>query len=288
MNFLCSRIGIPKEASDYIYSVYNGITHNKNASRDLLLARDSFLKNGSNEYKSCIERIHDETGVNVFTINLILVLTCAKNVKALYDKKGYSEDVFFDSMSDISCKITECKKMHDVWGIFSLEWYRGIFSLRTFKLGRLEYEIKPFPLESYRDLVKNGDIVYSCHIPSAGPLTPESVIDSMKKAYEFFNIKDKLIVYCHSWLIYPAHYKLFPNGSNLRYFYDLFEIIDEEHPTDNGNLWRIFYKPNDTPVDELPETTTLQRNFKKYLKDGNYIGVGVGMLVFDGEKFIKQ
>lgn len=287
MNFLCSRIGFPKEASDYVYSVYNGITHNKIAYNDLMLARTSFLSPNSKEYNSCIQRIHENTGVNIYTINLVLVLICAKNVKALYDKNGFSEEIFFDSMSDISCKLTECKKMHNVWGIFSLDWYKGIFSLRTFKLGRLEYEIKPFPYDSYKDYVKKGDIVYSCHIPSAGPLTPASVIDSLKKAYKFFNIKDNLIVYCHSWLIYPPHYELFPNGSNLRAFYDLYDIIDEEHPTNNDNLWRIFYKPADTPVDELPANTTLQRNFKEYLKKGNFIGIGIGMLVFDGENFVK-
>ncbi len=287
MNFLCNKVGFPKEASDYVYSVYNGITHNKNAHKALVHAKNSFLVQNSTEYRSCINQIHDETGVEVYTINLILVLVCAKHVKALYDEKNIPEEVFFDSMSDISCKLMECKKMHDIWGIFALDWYRGIFSLRTFKLGRLEFEIKPFPYESYKNYVKKGETVYSCHIPSAGPLTPESVIDSLKKAYKFFNIKDKLIVYCHSWLIYPAHYELFPKGSNLRAFYDLYDIIDEEHQTTNENLWRIFYKPIDTPIEELPENTTLQRNFKKYLKEGNYIGVGIGMLVFDGENFVK-
>ena len=287
MKFLCSKIGFPKEASDYIYSVYSGITHNKNAYKDLMHAKTSFLSPNSSEYKICIDRIHNEMGLDVYTINLILVLICAKNVKAIYAERNIPEEIFFDSMSDISCKLIECKKMHNIWGIFSLDWYRGIFSLRTFKLGRLEYEIKQFPLDSYKDIVKKGDIVYSCHIPSAGPLTPESVMDSLKKAYKFFNIKDKLIVYCHSWLIYPAHYDLFPKGSNLRAFYDLYDIIDEEHQTSNENLWRIFYKPIDTPLDELPENTTLQRNFKEYLKKGNFIGVGVGMLVFDGENFVK-
>lgn len=287
MNYLCNKIGFPKEASEYVYSVYNGITHNKGAYNSLVNAKNSFLSPSSTEYTKYIERIHEEIGVDIYTINLILVLVCAKNVKALYDKKGVPEQVYFDTMSDISYKLQECKKLHNIWGIFSLDWYRGIFSLRTFKLGRLEYEIMPFPLDAYKNLVKKGDIVYSCYIPSAGPLTPESVIDSLKRAYKFFGIKDKLIVYCNSWLIYPAHYELFPQGSNLRAFYDLYEIIDEEHPTNNGNLWRIFYKSANTPIDELPANTTLQRNFKEYLKKGNYIGVGVGMLVFDGEKIIK-
>ncbi len=287
MNFLCNRIGFPKEASDYVYSVFNGITHNKNAYEELIRAKTSFLSQNSKEYNGCIERIHSETGIHIYTINLVLILVCAKAVKARYDENGISEEVFFDSMSDITCKLIECKKMYNIWGVFVLDWYRGIFSLRTIKLGRLEYAYLPFPYDTYKGYVKKGENVFSCHIPSTGPLTPESVIDSLKRAYKFFGCTDKLIVYCHSWLIYPAHYELFPNGSNLRAFYDLFNIIDEEQENDNRNLWRIFYKPNDTPFDDLPENTTLQRNFKKYLKEGNYIGVGIGMLVFDGENFVK-
>ena len=287
MKFLCNKIGLPREASEYIYSVYNGITHNKNAYESLMRAKVSFLSQGSKEYISCIDKIHDETGVHIYTVNLILVLVCAKTAKARYEEKGYPEDVYFDTMTDIGFKVTECRKMYNVWGVSALEWYRGIFSLRTFKLGRLEFAFLPYPYDSYKDYVKKGENVFSCHIPSAGPLTPESVIDSLKRAYKFFGCTDKLVVYCHSWLIYPAHYELFPNGSNLRAFYDLFDIIAEEQENDNRNLWRIFYKPNDTPYDELPENTTLQRNFKKYLKDGSYIGVGVGMLIFDGEKIVK-
>ena len=287
MNLLCKKIGFPKDAANYIHSVYNGITHNNMAFKELLSAKNSFLSPTSTEYKKCIRRIHEEIGINIYTINLILVLACAKNVKTLYDKNGISEKVYFDTMCDISLKLQECKKLYDIWGIFNLDWYRGIFTLQTFKLGRLEYEIMPCPFDSYKDYAKKGDIIYRCYIPSDGPLTPESVIDSLKYAFKFFGIKDKLIVYCKSWLIYPEHYQLFPKGSNLRAFYDLFDITDRELSKSNENLWRIFYKPADTPVDRLPSNTTLQRNFKEYLRKGNYIGIGTGMLVFDGEKVIK-
>ena len=288
MNFLCNKIGFPKEATEYIHQVYNGIKKNNKIYSSLIAAKDSFLGSTLREYTKIIDIVHEETGISIYTLNLIMILSCAKNVKALYEERGYSEEVFYDSMSDITCKLNECKKLYNVWGLASPDWYKGIFSLRVFKLGRLEFEVKPFPYDNYKNIVKNNEIVYSCHIPSAGPLTPESVIDSFKHAYNFFNIKDKLIVYCHSWLIYPAHYELFPKGSNLRAFYELFDIIEEEHSTENRNLWRIFYKPNDPTVDELPENTTLQRNFKAYLKEGNYIDVGVGMLVFDGEKIIRK
>ena len=96
------------------------------------------------------------------------------------------------------------------------------------------------------------------------------------------------MVYCRSWLLYPDHYNVFPEGSNLRMFYNLFDIVDKEEDGENSNLWIIFYREASTSVDELPGDTTLQRNFKKYLNDGNNIGVGTGILVFDGERIINK
>lgn len=287
MNYLCNKIGITKETADYIHSIYKGIAHNKKAYSDLIYATNNFLSKNSMEYQSYIERIHEETGLKIYAINMILVLMCAKKIKTVYDKKGISEQIYFDTMSDISCKIQECKKLYDIWGIFSLEWYRGIFTLRTFKLGRLEFEISSFPFENYKDVIKKDEIAYRCYIPSSGPLTPESVIDSLKKAYDFFKIKGNMKVFCKSWLLYPAHYELFPSGSNLGSFFDLFHIIYEKKDANNSNLWRIFYKTPETPTNELPANTTLQRNFKEYLINGNNIGIGTGVLMFDGEEVIK-
>ena len=289
MKFLCDKIGLSKEACDYIYSIYNGIAKNKFLMREISEAKFAFLTNGYNsDYKEHLETISENTGIHLYSVHLVFILLCAKNAKQLYDKNGIPEEVFLETMSDIAFKVTECKKMYGIYGISTFTWYPGLMALKVFKLGRLEFEIKPCPLDGYKDYVKKNEILYSCHIPSAGPLTYESVIDSLKRAYTFFGIKDNLVVYCRSWLLYPDHYNVFPEGSNLRMFYDLFDIVGKDEDEENSNLWRIFYKEASTSVDELPGDTTLQRNFKKYLRDGNNIGVGTGILVFDGERIINK
>ena len=289
MKFLCDKIGFSKEVSAYVYSVYNSIANDKSLLSEITEAKNSFLTYGYNsDYKEHLEIISESTGIHLFTVNLIFILICAKNAKQTYIKNGISEEIFLDSMSDITFKVAECKKMYGIYGVSTFNWYLGLLTLKTFKLGRLEFEIKPCPIEGYRDYVKKDEILYSCHIPSAGPLTYDSVIDSLKRAYKFFGIKNNLVVYCKSWLLYPPHYNVYPEGSNLRMFYDLYDVIAEEHDTSNSNLWRIFYKESDTSIDELPSETTLQRNFIKYLMDGNNIGVGTGFLVFDGENIINK
>lgn len=289
MKFLCDKIGLSKEACDCVYSLYNGISKDRYLLEVLTAAKNAFFTSGYNsDYKDRLETISETTGIHIFTVHLVFILLCAKTTKQLYDKNKISEEIFLDSMSDIAFKVNECKKMYGIYGISTFSWYFGVLTLKVFKLGRLEFEVKPCPLDGYKDYVKKNEILYSCHIPSAGPLTYESVIDSLKRAYTFFGIKDNLVVYCRSWLLYPDHYNVFPEGSNLRMFYDLFDIVGKDEDEENSNLWRIFYKEASTSVDELPGDTTLQRNFKKYLRDGNNIGVGTGILVFDGERIINK
>ena len=165
-----------------------------------------------------------------------------------------------------------------------------MFRCKIVKLGRLEYERVAFPFDDYKGVVKKGETVYSCHIPSSGPVTRESVIESLKKAHDFFadELKDGILpVYCSSWMLYPAHCEVYAEGSNLRKFYDLFDIIAQTEDKTNHNFWRIFdvdYSPE--TFESAPERTTLQRSFKSYIRQGNCMGTGKGILLFDGEKIL--
>lgn len=288
MKYLCNKIGFPKEASDLVYAIYNGISTDEELYSKLKLATKAFLSKGyDSDYLTHLKTISENTGIHIYSVNLVFILNCAKHAKQKYNAKGIPEEIYFDTMADILYKLNECKKMYDVWGIATFTWYHGIMTLRTFKLGRLEFEIKPCPVDEYKEYVKRNETLYSCHIPSAGPLSYESVIDSFKRAYKFFNINNNLVIYCSSWLLYPKHYEVFPEGSNLRMFYDLYDIISEENDESNSNLWRVFYKDAKTPIEDLPGETSLQRNFIKYLSKGNTIGVGTGIIVFDGKKIIN-
>ena len=89
-------------------------------------------------------------------------------------------------------------------------------------------------------------------------------------------------------MIYPKHKEIYGENSNLRKFYELFDIIDAVENQSNHNFWRIFnvdYSPE--TLDSAPEDTSLQRGFEAYIKQGNCMGTGKGVLLFDGEKIIN-
>ena len=66
-----------------------------------------------------------------------------------------------------------------------------------------------------------------------------------------------------------------------------FYIYDGYISETKEDIWRIFGKYENVPVSDLPEDTSLKRAYKKWLSEGNDVGGGVGLIVFDGEKIIN-
>jgi hypothetical protein len=177
---------------------------------------------------------------------MVFLILCAGDLREKYRQWGLSEALYWDVVEDLRYKLLECKKVYDLWGTASCAWYKGFYTGRRFKLGRLQYEKSRFPFDDYHGLIQKGDLVYNCHIPSQGPLRRELVLDSLQSAYQFYRRDEPagpMCFVCNTWLLYPAHYPLFPENGNLRAFYDLFDVIGEKQDPANRNFWRIFQPP---------------------------------------------
>ena len=84
-------------------------------------------------------------------------------------------------------------------------------------------------------------------------------------------------------MLYPPHYTVFPEGSNLRRFYDRFTILSQKETDLHANLWRVFHT-TETNISRLTATNSLQRNLLSYLQAGNRMGTGLGVILYDPEK----
>lgn len=287
---LAKRINFPPEAIEYFKEKHDELMRRPELYGELYRAMDEFYMKGDRSFIEILDKIADEAKMEKYTVHMIFLLLAARPLRYVYRQQGISEDIYYNTLSDLTCKLMECKNVHNCWGTFVGWWYPDMFRCKVFKLGRLEYERLNFPHDDYKDFLKKGDLVFNCHIPSSGPVTPESVIESLKIAYSFFDdeLKDGILpVYCSSWMLYPAHKELYPEGSNLRSFYEMFDIIDAVEDKSNHNFWRLFgvdYSPE--TFEAAPERTTLQRNIKNYIRKGNNMGTGRGVLLFDGEKIL--
>ena len=301
---ICEKLDFPAEASDYLEDVLKEISGNFSIMDEMSIAMDNYFCENDDKYMQILENISENSGVNRCTINMIFLLLATKPLYYIYKQKNIPENIYWDTIKDLKNKLLECKKVYGVWGMTVIQWFKWYYTCDRFALGRLQFEkfifekgeesnLRRLGEATYKAEIENGyrgieygRALYNCHIPSSGPLREDDVIDSFKKAYEFFNEEGVMAIICNSWLLYPPHYEVYPENSNLRKFVDLFDITGSWESENNPEAWRVFNTVS-TDYENLPEDTTLQRRFKKYLIEGNKMGNGFGVILFDGEKIIK-
>ena len=286
---LMEELQFPAEAIGEIEAAYQAMCAYPNGRVRMEQAAHDLFDGDAAQYMDQIKDLAEDSGVHPYAADMAFGLYCALILRKRYAEKGLADELFLDAMADLRYKLMECKAVKGEWGSFVAKWWKGFFRMERFALGRLQYEHMPFRCEEYHG-IKKDDVVYNCHIPSSGPLRREEVLASLKKAHSFYHdeLKDSILpVVCSSWLLYPPMYEVYPENSNLRRSYELFEILETKETDLDHNLWRIFNVEN-TPLKELPENTSLQQRLKQYLLAGGEMGSGYGVLLFDGKKILKM
>lgn len=241
-----------------------------------------------------LEKAAAASGVHPYAVDMLFLLTQSERLRTNYAAAGVGQDVFINSMMDLKYKLLECRRAYGVWGTFVAWWHPWFFTMRRFGLGRLQFEAVPFPgrtpVAVAGRTVHPGDTVYNIHIPSAGPLTKQLRLDAYRWAYDFYQPQRPdgwMTFVCHSWLLYPPYRQLLAPTSNILDFANDFYIYAvDEVPFANG--WRIFGGDFQRPLEALPEETSLQRGFKRWLAEGKPHGNGAGLFLYDGERFYKE
>jgi hypothetical protein len=285
---------LPDDAVQYLTESGQHIF--ENCSGQLEDAISEFYSNGFDVIKisAPLQKISEAAGIDVYTVDFIFLVCASERMLADFRKKGYSDELFWDTIMDLKYKLFECKQVKGVWGNFVGFWYPIFYKLDLFKLGRLEFERRAFdqnhPVTVGGITVKPGDTVYSVHIPSSGSLSRELRIDSYSRAYNFFKdeIGDKpLICVCCSWLLNPDNTKIFPPHLNIIDFMDDWMIISRIEDPEFQDSWRIFGKEYDGNPSKLPQNTTMQKHLVEWLSKGGHTGYGYGIMAFDGKKILN-
>ena len=243
-----------------------------------------------------IKGIAEQFGQNEYSLDLLLIINSLPHLHQKYRERGISDEIFFESMDDIRCKVNECVECKGVVGTFVADWYDRFFKLTCFAYGRFQYEVMTYEGEDFTmssgRVFKSGDKYINMHIPSRGiPLTDEVRLASYRAAYPHVSclFEDGIVIFgCSSWLLYPRHREFLPAGMNLLKFMGDFEMVNwKETPDDFHDRWRLYGKHASLPDDQLPCDTTMRRAYAKWLQAGNPTGRGFGIFAFDGEKILK-
>lgn len=248
---------------------------------------DSFLAEKPShltEYLPDLSEIARQTDIHPYSVNLLFLLESAKKFRPSFLAAGYSDELFCDTFRDLKWKLAECQEVYGVPGTFVPSWYPGFFLLKRFALGRLQFELHPFPFDSYDAgslHLKKGDPVINMHIPSCGPLTPEACEDSFARAMRFYadDFPNGVFpFFVDSWLIDPDLIALLPEG-NLRHFASLFTLLGYGKNEEFSDGWRVFGKDWKNPPALLPTRTRLQKEIAACLAAGGRFGSGRGIFV---------
>jgi hypothetical protein len=168
-----------------------------------------------------------------------------------------------------------------VQGWFSLHMRGMLFDFGRLQFNRSRMGADQAAIDAARMPCKQGDYVLNCHIPDSGPLTPEGVRESLRRAKPFFDehFPDEgpyELATCDSWLIDEQLIEMVP-GSNIAKFVALWHPFGEAENGDGAVLNFVFRRP-DAQVDDLPTTSSLERAIVAHLKAGKHMQTRSGWL----------
>ncbi len=247
------------------------------------------------DYRSCLAKvckIGEKVGVHEYQAKFVYCLCLTKKMKEYYLDGGFSEEFFVDNVKDFDYKLEECRLIKKIYGSFCTEWFEGFFNLTRFKLGRLQFEIRHLPdfVPEITEYEKN-DIkldakspMINVHIPRSGErLDEEMVKDAFARAVKFYQTEfenSPVVFCCASWLLYLKNAELMKEGSNLKKFFDLFDILVSKDYDNYQECWRLFDMDYTGNVDDLPGDSSLRRAYKSHMKRGEKTGWGFGVCVY--------
>ena len=201
----------------------------------------------------------DTDGVKI----LACMLKAAADTHDVYREKGISDEIYFDTMRCFSRFVQETLEMKGALCFDRAYWTPRQVGCHLFRIGALEYEIKP----------RESDRVISIHIPSDADFSPSAVGRSLADAKRFFAVYDPTLsdaeYQCHSWLLDEQLKTMLRADSKIVQFQNRFEIYDAGEA--GSAFLRWVYCTDSSDYAALPEDTSLQINMKKHLLAGGVI-----------------
>lgn len=289
---ICKEMNIPQDSTEVFVSAWEQVQSNAEAKKEFELAAECYFR-ALEPSLAHLKKVAELTGIVIHTVHYLLGLYFVPQFHTVCKMLGVPEDIYRDTLTDLRGKIFECRDRYGVDGTFVLFWYRRVYTCDVLKIGRLEFEPEQWRGEQYAPLLKKGTPTYHLHILSGEPFTPELVLDSLKRGYEFYHIAETktkiMILECSSWLLYPPTVALYKKGGNLDRFCSLFDIVSCKESGGFGSAWRVFgVQPTEETLPDMPEDNSMRRAFKQYLLNGGKMGTGHGVFFFDGERVLTK
>jgi hypothetical protein len=134
---------------------------------------------------------------------------------------------------------------------------------------------------------RRGDALIGLHIPQGADLAPASLDVTFSEARRVLGrlwpTPQRRLATCQSWLMNERLRDDLDEESNLVRFQRRFTSLPLWRDDDDDVLDFVFRRPM-TAVDDLPQTTRLERAIVKTLQRGEHWHIPIGWLDFDGRR----
>ena len=288
----------PKESREVLSDALNKLSQ---YGEFLEIVENYYGKENNTDAKAVIEKykvikeiltpICEKENLHYFIATAVMQICVSKETKAVCKEWNWTDDMFHRAMLDVRCKLVECYDNYGVWGIYVASWIGYIFAGIINSIGRLQF--------MYRDYEDDGEVVIAgktlsrgvkyidIHIPASDePFDEKTRLESYEAAYRYFKElygDEPCFFGCKSWLLFGHNHEILSPKSNIISFMNEFKLVKTEFYSDNRfDMWRIFGGIALTAdFEDLPENSSLQRGYKKWLVNGNFPGEGKGYFVYD-------
>lgn len=194
---------------------------------------------------------------------LVLYIRFAADRYKEFQKRGITDEVYFDTFFDITIWAACHRKKFGTIGLMEEKWLSLALQNKIYRLGRLQFE----PDE------ENG--ILHVHIPEGEGFTNEACEEAFQKAEAFFGPSFSMYD-CESWLLSPALEEMLDENSNIIRFQKRFHILKTVYPFRQAEQ-RVFGEIREQK-ENYPENTSLQKALKRYVADGKDPGIGYGVI----------
>lgn len=192
-----------------------------------------------------------------------------------HEALGVPEEVSIHTLSDLGLHLRHYHRMYGRFGFEEAAWESLHFTGRIFRLGRLQFEMGSWRVPvapQERCPLAPGSALLDLHITDDGPLDFDACEESIARARAFFprHFPDFRFeaMGCWSWLLDPQLEDYLPESSNIRRFQSRFRRVKTAERHDGQAVKFVFRPHPDTPLDALPQNTSLQRAIVSHVRAG--------------------
>ncbi len=296
MGMLMDKFNFPQDAKADFNDALAAILSDKTASEAFAELLNLYDNDRDTDFAALLDgakEIGEKIGIHEYAIHTVLLLCMGKRLLEYYRERNLSDELCFGILADIGYKLNECRMVKGINGTFVGGWYRHIFGMKIFALGRLQIEIFNTKYEyTFKGrFYPIGSRVINIHIPRTGtPLVHEQVLESYRMAEQMFanEFEDgPLLFLCDSWLLDPWIPTVLKAGSNLTEFHNDFEIVKTGECYDYSALWTVFDQPVTEDISLLPDDTSLRRAYIERIRKNEPFYYGHGMFFYKNGEILK-